>query len=398
MLVAGGVYREICQFPEYRAILGSGGRAAAALSELHGDVCLQTYAPPQRLGEVQTSLAVYNFDLQTSPSAHLVAFRYVHGLATPIPEPSFNLIRCEEPIDTKASLVLRFGMVEGSARVNADIAVYDPQAPLNPQRFSTNGSKANRLAYVINASEARLITEKTDVKAQLQWIHEDEGAAVVVIKSGPHGAFVSDGQQVDHIPCFKTSSVWPIGSGDIFSAIFAFYWGIRGMGPKDAAYKASLAAAHYCSTQVLPIPVDFEDQVKAEPLNPSGSAPTIYLAGPFFTLSQRWLVDNLHETLETLGLTVFSPVHDVGEGPACVVAPADLAGLKASKVLFAVLDGLDAGTLVEIGYAIANNIPVVAFSQREGLDDLTMLEGTGCLLEHDLVTAIYKAAWIALEK
>ena len=97
----------------------------------------------------------------------------------------------------------------------------------------------------------------------------------------------------------------------------------------------------------------------------------------FFTISQRWLVDEVRRELGNLGLEVFSPVHDVGPGPAMVVAPADIAALDECDVVFALLDGLDSGTLFEVGYARAREIPVYALAQSVSTEDLKMIEGSG---------------------
>ena len=61
--------------------------------------------------------------------------------------------------------------------------------------------------------------------------------------------------------------------------------------------------------------------------------------------------------------------------------------------MFAVVDGLDSGTLFEVGYAIAQNKKVIAFVQNEGEESLKMLEGSNCIIEKDLTTAIYKTYW-----
>ena len=45
-------------------------------------------------------------------------------------------------------------------------------------------------------------------------------------------------------------------------------------------------------------------------------------------------------------MDVFSPVHDVGPGPASEVAPVDIEQLRECDVVFAILDGLDSGTLI----------------------------------------------------
>ncbi|EIN02569.1 hypothetical protein WQE_03277 [Paraburkholderia hospita] len=290
-------------------------------------------------------------------------------------------------------------MVEGDAIVRAQRAVYDPQNPLRPVTFTANGSSARELAYVINSSEAALLTGFTDESSQLSWLHTNEKATVVVLKQGPHGALASDGTTVTRIPAFKTEEVWPIGSGDVFSAVFAHFWGACGYAPEKAAEIASQSTAYYCDNSVLPIPASLPQAYPALQLSASGGPKRrLYLAGPFFTVSQHWLIDSLRETFIKLGLEVFSPIHDVGNGSPSKVAKADLAGLEKCDVVFAVCDGLDAGTLVEVGYAIAKGIPVVAFTQIEQSDDLTMLIGTGCNVQRDLVTAAYHAVWTALER
>lgn len=98
-----------------------------------------------------------------------------------------------------------------------------------------------------------------------------------------------------------------------------------------------------------------------------------------------------------MNIKVFSPLHDVGFGVPSEVATMDLKALDQSSVLFAVLDGLDPGTLFEAGYASAKEIPTIAFVQNEASGSLTMLEGTNCLFENDLTTAIYRTYWLLAE-
>jgi len=63
--------------------------------------------------------------------------------------------------------------------------------------------------------------------------------------------------------------------------------------------------------------------------------------------------------------------------------------------MLAVLDGLDSGTLFEVGYAISKGKKVIGFVQSESKVSLTMLIGTNCIIENDLTTAIYKTYWNA---
>jgi len=121
----------------------------------------------------------------------------------------------------------------------------------------------------------------------------------------------------------------------------------------------------------------------------------VYLAGPFFTLNQLWLVKQARTDLRSLGLEVFSPIHDVGGGsPEAVVQP-DLAAIKGADILFAIVDGLDPGTVYEIGYARSQGKPVVVYSENETNEDLKMMIGDGCIMQSDYATAIYHTVWEA---
>jgi nucleoside 2-deoxyribosyltransferase len=92
-------------------------------------------------------------------------------------------------------------------------------------------------------------------------------------------------------------------------------------------------------------------------------------------------------------MEVFSPVHDVGPGPARVVGPADIEALEDCDAVFAILDGTDSGTLFEVGYARAHKKRVYALAQAVSDEDLKMIEGTECLIFDDFVTAIHHVAW-----
>ena len=195
--------------------------------------------------------------------------------------------------------------------------------------------------------------------------------------------------------CHRTEAkrVWTIGSGDVFAAMFAARWGVHGDSPADAAHLASLAVASYAETMALPVPsLETLRQHSAPTTALAGRA---YLAGPFFTVSQRWLVDEVRRGLLDLGLTVFSPVHDVGPGPAQVVGPADIAALEECDVVFAILDGLDSGTLFEVGLRTRPRNASLRFGANGFDRRLKMIEGSECRVYDDLVTALHHLAWRA---
>jgi nucleoside 2-deoxyribosyltransferase len=119
----------------------------------------------------------------------------------------------------------------------------------------------------------------------------------------------------------------------------------------------------------------------------------VYLAGPFFTLPQRWLIEEARSHLLSMNLQVFSPFHDVGIGPAEVVAPADLEAFDSCDRMLAFADGGDAGTLFEIGYARARNVPVIVLAEAVPEEQMKMIVGSKCLVTNDFASAIYFTAW-----
>jgi nucleoside 2-deoxyribosyltransferase len=64
-------------------------------------------------------------------------------------------------------------------------------------------------------------------------------------------------------------------------------------------------------------------------------------------------------------------------------------------MVFAVGDGLDSGTVYEIGYARSQGKPVIVYCENETEENLKMMKGSGCFLYSDFVTAIYQSFWTA---
>lgn len=388
--IVGGVYRERCIEPLWDYVYGSAGRALAATSALVPGTRLVTYVDEVTKPAAMTLASDCGGSLEAHETDRSICFDYLHPLAapqiTPPPGSATN-----PAIHVTDDVVLRYGMMEGDAIVDAKVAIYDPQSAYGASRFGANGSKAERLAIVLNQVEARSMTGIDDARAAAASLIAD-GAEVVVLKMGPSGALVltSVGEQL--VPLYKSEAVFKIGSGDVFSSTFAALWGCLRYSPTEAADLASKATSYYCQTRTLPppAPATLKD-LGLQPLTPG--AGTIYLAGPFFDLGQRWLVEEANDLLLSMGAKVFSPVHAVGAGPAHIVAPEDIKGLEESDVVFAILNGMDPGTIFEAGYAVKMGIPVIGLAQNVRPEDLKMLIGTGCEVHDDFASALYRAIW-----
>ena len=321
-----------------------------------------------------------------------IAFTYFHPLSTPdlhgASAKSSNLLR------VSGETILRFGFVEGDALVDGERVVHDPQNWRDALTFCHNGSRATALAVVLNEVELKRSTGLTGASA-VQMLLDKTGASVAVVKRGPHGAAVFEAGGIrSNVPAFRTPVVFKIGSGDVFSAHFAYEWAERRRPAADAALAASRAVARYVATR------DIQASGAGEefPTAPVGEPGRIYLAGPFFTLSQRWLVEEARDAFMRLGAPVFSPLHEVGTGGGPTqIAKLDLEGLRGCRAMLALIDGEDAGTLFEIGYARDRGIAVIAFSEAPRPESLTMLEGSGCSIVTDFTSAVYQTVWAACE-
>ena len=302
--------------------------------------------------------------------------------------------RFADYLEVTADSVLRYGMLEAEAVVHGGTVVYDPQSPFRPQRFTDNGSTAERLAIVANRQEAAQMAGTSNLNEAGMRLREQ--ADVVVIKDGSDGAMVFENASSCQVPVFRTRPTFSIGSGDIFSAVFAFEWMVNSVRPDEAAHLASLATAWYCQFQTVPLPHPLGDGFHLGPRVPDhiGRKRLVYLASPFFNLMQIWCMNEVRDCLRKFRLKVFSPRHDVGtKGGANIIATADLQGLRDCDLMFAILDGHDPGTIFEIGYARALGKPVIILLGNPDSTHLTMFEGTGCQIFGDLASAVYAAAW-----
>lgn len=401
--VIGGVYRELVLREGWDEYFGSAGRAAEALAELGSEVELHTYLDKGAAASLANRNRKKRYTIHSREVDRVATFAYMHELATPsISPPSDD--HASFAIKTKNAVV--YGLFAGTAAVDADYVVYDPQNAARPRLFRDQDSKARHLAVVLNQFEASTLLNmpaETDLDVLAEKIAELEGAEVVIMKAGPVGAYVWTAKEQVFAPSYQTSLVFKIGSGDIFVATFAQGWIELGMSPREAADRASKATAFYVQERrpatadelsaFNPEKVGVGEKTKSRP---PGDRAKVYLAGPFFTIGQLWVVEEARRALNSLDIDVISPFHLVGPGPAEEVAKADLELLDQSELVLAIGDGMDSGTVFEVGYAKAQGKPVVFYAENEVGEDLKMFEGSGCYMVRHFPTAIYRTVWVAL--
>ncbi|MGH2966291.1 MAG: PfkB family carbohydrate kinase [Solirubrobacterales bacterium] len=353
------------------------------------DLRLHTSVSESEMVDFAAVTGVFGIKAHAVPRDSPVTFNYF----TPLSPPAIDGMdaRLLGPITATDDVVLRFGMLERDQQVDLSCAalILDPQG--ESRALPSGETHHKRLAVVANEREIRRLGGSADTTQAAGFLLASTKAQAIVVKSGARGVRVITNKGEVLVGPRPTQRVNPIGSGDVFSAAFAYVFGI-----KDAdAVEAARVASAYTSQVVSSVGEPALGDEPAPALGEFSEAPTVYLASPFFGLGQEWLVDLVRRALVDIGAVPFSPLHDVGRGGP-EVARRDLDGIDRSGAVLALVDGFDAGTIFEIGYAVRCGKPVVAYLDPQRSEDLTMLAGSGVEITDDLSTAVYRSVWRAM--
>ncbi|MGQ3043427.1 MAG: hypothetical protein ACT6R7_15540 [Brevundimonas aurantiaca] len=374
MDIAGGLYRELCETPAWDAVFGSGGRAASALAGVSPTVRLHAYVSQGPTSDAVRRLREIGVEVLEQSRTTEIAFSYLHPLSDPHIEPALEAIPQAQPLHIRADTILRFGFLEGDAVVDAGTAVFDPQTARRQMSFRQNGSRADRLALVLNEGELRAHGGEGGLDNVARAVMAGEAADVLILKRGAHGAAVYEGKaEPCQVPAYRSNAVFKIGTGDVFSAWFAHLWAERGLAADVAADQASRAVAAYAETRSLPPP-----QRNFPPLRLSADRGRILILGSPSTLGRRFVLEEARHRLRAMGVEVACP----GLGDPAVAPGATTAVLVVAEALQQPLDD--------------------PFTAHPGTSVVT-LDETGATVPSpgrdvcaDFTTAIYRTAWAAL--
>ena len=391
--VIGGTYREIDFDDVSMEIFGSGFRCTKFLLENKNRVNFITSGNNEAIRFLKENQKVYT---QLSFECHkydeLITFQYSFALDEPSIFPSLLNISKTEKWEFEGDDVIAFGMLESEYKIECKRVVYDPQTSIEPTRFCEIG-KAEELVYIINRNEAHSIASSKDIEEIKRYFFKKENVIAFIIKNGPYGATLYTESDEYIIPCYITENVFKIGSGDIFTASFGYYWMSKKLSLKESALLASKSTAIYCDKKAY---VDFTKDLKFpyKEFNARDfSIKQVYLASPFFALSELILVDKIRKSLLSFGVKVFSPFHDIGLGEEISIAKKDLEGINNSDVIFVVLDNLDSGTLIESGFSMASGKTIIGYHRTCDENKLLMLKPGDFTTYNNLTTALYQTIW-----
>jgi hypothetical protein len=388
--VIGGVYDEICHEPQVRRTYGSGVRAAAVLGGCMDR--LVTIADESSLELVRSVLGPCT--IEAAPRSRPVTFSY----DTPVSPPRLDAHDADRrltipAVETDDALI--FGMVEGAATVRCHRAVIDPQHSMSAGQIAELVT-ADELVVVANRREVLSLGTGTGVVEAAESLRSRLGASAVVVKCGALGALVVTEDGAVGIPVAATEAVFPIGSGDVFSAALAKAW-FDGATIVEAAHAASLRTAGYCATRQLG-PVSITETTEALPTAESvENPPRIYVAASFSNPEQRWAARTITAGIEDLGARAFYPLRDVGQVTnQRQTAAADLDGLAECDAVLLLADSARSGPHFEAGWAQHLDKPIVVVSTDPDPGRYTMLRGTGAEVVDDWSTAVYRVIWAAV--
>lgn len=372
IVVAGGCYFEACEAPHWRALLGSGGRAAQALIG-RGPVTLHTYFPEARKSELYPLVAA-GIDVRSTDSASALAFAYFHPLSDPLLAPPRSDIPRQPPIRVTGDAVLRFGFVEGEAIVRGRRVVYDPQSVGEFEPFGRNGSSAQELAVVLNAQELRAVSPEDNLDVAARAIIKS-GAEVVVAKSGFQGAFVhTRDRSPTWVPAFWSDAVFKIGTGDVFSAAFTFAWAHLGRDPVEAAHAASRSVSRYAESRMLPFSRAWDEPARGRAIGGRRGG-LVHLVGSTRRLADRWLREETVWRLQQLGVDIRLLDDPWGDVPA-------------DGAFLVLADQIEPAAIDELARCLDPRRTVV-FRETDAPSPEGMLR-TG-----DFTTALYWVSWIS---
>lgn len=380
MHIAGGLYRELCEVPAWDQHLGSGARAAAAIIEISPESTLHTFVEEPN-SEAVRNLEALGVRVVPNHTTVSIAFSYFHPLSRPLVIPKLDTIAKYGLMSIEAPSVLRFGMLEGSAVVTARRAVYDPQTSQDPENFRSNGSTADALAIVLNEDEVRAMAGRDSVEEGAKQLLTDSRADVIIVKRGSKGLMVCDAISQIYMPAYKSPRVFKIGTGDIFSAVFAVHWAELNCTPALAADIASRAVATYADLVQLPVPVMPEHHY---PKIPIGTPGIILLEGSIGTLGERYVLEEARYCLRMLGGDVVCPKLDRLTSD----------DLEISAVLVCA-DGY--GDDISYLFRLARGgSKVVVFSEKDTNISSRLIEESNAVVMSDFTTAIYHSYWASV--
>lgn len=385
MIVTGGTYLELCDWPEWRRIMGPGVRAALAVSEVSPGGELYTCVDEEARADLAVTMSGRGIKTHTKLRQYPIGFYYKHSLTSP-PErdPEKMPARKNSAWKVAGETVLAFPLLETKLVISADRAVFE----LSQRDDDIARGTVKSLALI--AAENELPDPKPgsegdfrDAAARLIAAHNAE---LMIVRRRAGGGVLFHGEVRHDIPAYAASKWFKIGAGNVFCAMFAHYWGERKMDPLLAGDLASRCSAYYASERALPLAAEAQ-LPQMEIFDPSVKC-KIFIASPCSSMAQQWLLDQAIDSLDDLGVATVS-AYDLLDGP-----PPDRGDLGAvlddCHAVLVLAEGADIASILAVGLARVRRLPIVVLAEEKERR-LDLWQGTECEVAQDFASAVYRA-------
>jgi nucleoside 2-deoxyribosyltransferase len=257
-----------------------------------------------------------------------------------------------------------------------------------------NAYRGNVRGILISTSSPLFSREAASDIGGLLGQAKGTGAEWFLLKENRGGSRLFDlaSGDVTHIPAYLGRTVNSVGVGDVYAAVTV---GLIDHGLVEAAWRGARAATYYAQTTYpddLRTDVQRDAAVAVDVLKHLGGsvlpwherpAKSIYLAAPDFSYVNKPEIERAVASLEYHNFRVRRPIHENGEldtdadiAKRVVTYQQDIALLKGCALVFAVPLSRDAGTLAEVGYALALGMPVVTFDPRNENNNTIIVAGS----------------------
>ncbi|WP_315752506.1 MULTISPECIES: hypothetical protein [unclassified Bradyrhizobium] len=386
MIVVGGAYLEECDWPEWQRIMGSGVRAALAVSELSPGSELYTFVDQEARGDLALTMTERGIKTHLRTRREPIVFYYKHPLTSPpAQEPDEWNAKGTRLWTIEGSTVLAFRLLEAKLKINADRAVFE----ISPRDEEISRGKIGSLALIAAEDElpdaASPADGFRDVAARLMAAHK---ADLMIIRRRAGGGVLFEGELEHDVPAYVARQWFKIGAGNVFCAMFAHYWGEKKMSPLRAAELASRSSAYYAGE--LAIPMVAEGSLPTmETFDPSIQC-KVFVVSPCASMAQQWLLDQAIDSLDRLGVTTVS-AYDLGlDGVPLKSGDIDKV-LEDSDAVLVLADGADIASALAVGLARVRHLPIVVLAEDSKQTRLDLWQGTQCEIARDFATAVYRA-------
>jgi hypothetical protein len=382
MIVVGGTYLELCDWPEWHRIMGPGVRAALAVSEISPGSELYTYVSEEARADLAQTMSERGIKTHTKPRPRPIQFYYKHPLTSPPDrDPEKMPTRRNTAWNIQGKTVLAFPLLETKLVVSADCAVFE----LSQRDDDIARGTVKSLALI--AAENELPGSEVDFRDAAARLIAAHNAELMIVRKRAGGGVLFHGEVQRDIPAYAASGWFKIGAGNVFCAMFAHYWGERKMDPLPAADLASRSSAYYASERALPL-VPEAQLPPMETFDPSAKC-KIFIASPCSSMAQQWLLDQAINSLDDFGVATVS-AYDLLDGP-----PPDGGDLGAvlddCDAVLVLAEGADIASVLAVGLARVRHLPIVVLAEETKERRLDLWQGTECEVARDFASAVYRA-------